>query len=88
MANLYIVTGIDSAVDLTIVVCVLTVAMVGAGVAETGVESVGWMSTLSLYLLLAIMVFLLLSVTFVLGPGDFLTLGLVLGWVGCGWFCC
>ena len=28
------------------------------------------------------MVFLLLSGRFVLGPGDFLTLGLVLGWAG------
>ena len=31
LANLYTVTGIDSAVDLTIGVCVLTVATVGTG---------------------------------------------------------
>ena len=88
MASLCIVTGIDSAVDLTIGVCVLTVTTMGAGAVEVGVEGVGWVSTLTLYLLLAIMVFLLLSVTFVLGPGDFLTLGFVLCWAGHGWFCC
>ena len=88
MANLYTVTSIDSAVDLTNGVCVLTVTTVGVGAVEVRMEGVGWVSTLTLYLLLAIMVFLLLSVTSVLGPGDFLTLGLVLGWAGCGWFCC
>ena len=76
IANLYTVTGIDSALDLTIGVCVLTVATMGAGLVDVGVEGVGWVSTLTLYLLLAIMVFLLFSVKFVLGPGDFLTLGL------------
>ena len=73
---------------LTVGVWVLTVATVGAGVVEVGVEGVGWVSTPTLYLLLAIMVLLLLSGTFVLGPGDFLTMGLVLGWAGHGWFCC
>ena len=64
----------------------LTVATVGVGVVEVGVEGVDWVSTLTLYLLLAIMVFLLLSRRFFLDPGDFLTLGLVLGWAGHGWF--
>ena len=85
MAGLCIVTSIDSAVDLTIGVCVLTVATVGAGAVEVGVEGVGWVSTLTLYFLLAIIVFLLLS--FTLGAGDFLTLELVLGWAGLCWFC-
>ena len=44
-------------------------ATVGAGVVEVGVKGVGWVSALTLYLLLAIMVLLLLSGTFVLGPG-------------------
>ena len=85
LLSLCTVTGIDSAVDLTTDVCVLRVATVGAGAVEVGVEDVGWVS---LYHLLAIMVFLLLLVTFVLGPGDFLTLGLVFGWAGLGWFGC
>ena len=88
MVNLYTVTGIDSAVDLTIGVWVLTGVTVGAGAVEVGVEGVGWVSTLTLYLLLAIMVLLLLSGTYVLGPGHFLTLGLVLVWAGHSWFCC
>ena len=86
--NLYTVIGIDSAVDLNISVCVLTVATMGVGVVEVGMEGVGWLSTPTLYLLLAIIVFLLLSGTFVLGPRDFLTLGLMLGCAGHGWFCC
>ena len=88
MASLCIVTGIDSALDLTIDVCVLTVTTMGAGAVEVGVEGVGWVSNFTLYLLLAIMVFLLLSVTFILGSGDFLMLGFVLGWAGLGWFGC
>ena len=52
------------------------------GAADVRVE--GWVSSLTLYLLLAIMVFLLLSGTFVLGPGDFLTLRLGQSWL----FCC
>ena len=88
MASLCIVTGKDSAVDLIIGVCVLTVTTMGAGAVEVGVEGVGWLSTLSLYLLLAIIIFLLLSVTLILGPGDFLTLGFVLGWAGLSWFGC
>ena len=88
IANLYTVTGIDSAVDQTIGVCVLTVATMGVGAVEVGVEGVGLVSTLTLYLLLAIKVFLLLSGTFVWGHGDFLTLGLVLGRASYGWFWC
>ena len=57
MASLCIVTSIDSAVDLTIAVCVLTVTTMGAAAVEVGVEGVGWVSTLILYLLLAIIVF-------------------------------
>ena len=87
IANLYTITGIDFAVDLTIGVCVLTVATIGVGAVKVGV-GVGWVSNFTLYLLLAIMVFLLLSGRFVLGLGYFLTLGLVLGWAGHGWFCC
>ena len=70
------------------------VATVGAGVVEfTGavvvrVEGVGWVSTVTLYLLFAIMVLFILSGTFALGPGTFLTMGLVLGWAGHGWDCC
>ena len=78
VGSLCTVTSIDSAVDLTISVCALTVATMGVGAVEVEVEGVGWVSTLTLYLL-AIMVFLPLSVPFVLGPEDFLTLGLVLG---------
>ena len=66
---------------------VLTLATVG-GAVEVGMEGVGWVSTLTLDILLAIMVFLLLSVTFILGPRDFVTLGLVFGWAGLGWFGC
>ena len=86
MASLCIVTSIDSAVDLTIGVFALRVTTMEAGAIEVGVEGVGWVSTLTLYLLLAIIVFLPLS--FTLGSGDFLTLGLVLCWAGLCWFCC
>ena len=41
MVNLYTVTSIDSAVDLTIGVCMLTVTTMGAGTVEVGVEGVG-----------------------------------------------
>ena len=79
--------------EITIGVWVLTMARVGAGAVEVGVEGVGWVSTLTLYLLFVIMVLHLLSGTFVLGPGDFLAMGLVLGWAGhglfsCRWVCC
>ena len=86
LASLCIVTSIDSAVDLTTGICVLTVTTVGAGAVEVGMEGVGWLNTLTLYLLLAIIVFLLLS--FTLGAGDFLTLGLVIGWASLCWLCC
>ena len=88
IANLYTVTSIDSAVDLTIGVWVLTVATMGAGALEVWVEGLGLVSTLTLYLLLAIIVLFLFSGTFVSGPGAFLTMGLVLGWAGHGWCCC
>ena len=48
VARLCIVTGIDSAVDLTIGGCVLTKATIGVGAVEVGVEGVGWVSTLTL----------------------------------------
>ena len=48
MASLCIVTGIDSAVGLTIGVCVLIVATGGVGAVKAGVEGVGWVSTLTL----------------------------------------
>ena len=41
VANLYTITGIDSAVDLTIGVCVLTVATMGTCAVEVEVEGVG-----------------------------------------------
>ena len=86
VANLYTVTGMDSAPHLTTGVWVLTVATMGVGAVEVGVEGVGLVSTLTLYLLLVMMVLFLLSLA--LGPGAFLTMGLVLGWAGHGWVCC
>ena len=92
VANFYMVTSIDSVVDLTTGVWVETVATRGAGAVEVGVEGIGWMSTLTLYLLLASMFLFLLSLA--LGPGAFLVMGLVFweqvlvlgcGWVGCSW---
>ena len=74
--------------DLAVGVSVLPVATMGEGAADVGMEGVGWVSTLTLYLLFAIMVLLLLSGTFVLALGDFLTMGLVPGWAGLSWFCC
>ena len=62
----------------------LTVTTMGAGAVEGGVRGVGWASTLTLYPLLAIIVFLLLP--FTLGAGNFLTLDLVLGWASLCWF--
>ena len=80
----------DIVADLVTGVWVEVVATVGAGVVEFtgGIEVVctGLVSTLTLYFLLASMVFFLLSLA--LGPGTFLIIGLVLGWVGCGWVCC
>ena len=73
IASLYTVTSIDSAVDLTIGVWVLTVAAVGTGAVEVGVEGIGWVHTLTLYLLLVIMALFLLSLA--LGPVAFLTMG-------------
>ena len=48
MASLCSVTSIDSAVDLTTSVSVLTVATMGAGAVEVGVVGVGWVNTLTL----------------------------------------
>ena len=69
VANLYTMTSMDSAVDLT--TCILMEAVVTAGVGAVGVGLVGmgWTSTLTLYLLLASMVLLLLSL--VLGSWGF-----------------
>ena len=78
----------DVAVDLVNGVWVEVVATVGAGAVEVGVEGVDWVSTLTLYLLLVIMVLFLLSRTFVSGLGAFLTMGLVFGWAGHSWVCC
>ena len=47
VANLYTITSIDSAVDLTSGVWVLTLATVRSGTVEVGVECVGRMSTLT-----------------------------------------
>ena len=47
----------------------------GVGAVEVGVEGIGWVSTLTLYLLLASMVLFLLSLA--LGPGAFLVMGLL-----------
>ena len=41
IGNVYTVTGIDSAADLTISVCVLTVATLGVGAVDVGMEGVG-----------------------------------------------
>ena len=94
VANLYTITSIDVAVDLVTGIWVEVVATVGVGAAEftgaVGVVVVGtaWARTLTLYPLLAITVFFLLSGMSVLGPGAFLTMGLVLGRAGHGWVCC
>ena len=93
MASLCIVISVDYAVDLTIGVCVLTVATMGVGAVEVGVGDVGWVNTFTLYFLLAIVVFLHLPIIFVMGPRDVLTLRFVLGWAGLIWlgciqFCC
>ena len=76
----------DVAVDLVTGVWVLTVATVGVGAVEVGLEDIGWVKTHTLYPLLAIMILFLLS--FALGPQAFLMMGLVLGWAGHGWNCC
>ena len=94
VANLYTISSIAVAVDLVTGIWVKVVATAGMGVAEfTGVVGVvvvgtGWARTLTLYPLLAITVLFLLSGTFVLGLGVFLTMGLVLGWAGHSWVCC
>ena len=90
VANLYTITGMDAVVDLVTGVWVEVGATVGVGAVEftgaAGVLVTGWASTLTLYLLLASTVLFLLSLA--LGPGAFLIMGLVLGWVGHSWVCC
>ena len=77
----------DVAVDLVTGICVDIVATVGVGAVDctglVGVVGTDWASTLTLYLLLASMVFFLLSLA--LGPGAFLIMVLVPSWVGYGW---
>ena len=82
IANLYTITGINSTVDLTVGLWVLTMATMG--MVEAGAEAIVWVSTLTLYLLLAIMVLFLLSMIFALAPGAFLTMG-VGAWLGRSW---
>ena len=84
LANLYAVTGIGAAVDLTMGIWVEAVAIVGVdavGVIVVGTVGVGtgWARTLALYPLLVIMALFLLS--FALGPGAFSNLG-VGAWLG------
>ena len=89
VARLYTVTSMYIATaELVTEVWVLTLATVGVGAVWVAEEGVGCVSTLTLYFLLGIMVLFLLSGTPALGPGAFLTLGLVLGWAGHGWDCC
>ena len=71
---MYTVTGMDAAADLTTGVLVEVVATVGVHAVGVGVVGVGWAFTLNLYLLLASMV---LHLSFVLGPGTFLVMGLL-----------
>ena len=87
VANLYIVTSIDAAADLTTGVWVEAVATVGLGAVGIVVIGTGWARTLTLYPLLVSMVLFLLSLA--LCPGTFLAIGLEF-WVwalvfGCGW---
>ena len=80
----------DVAADLVTGVWVEILATMGVGAVEftgaVGVVGIGWASTLTLYLVLLSMVLFLLSLAF--GPGAFLIMGLVLGWVGHCWVCC
>ena len=94
VANLYTITSIDAAVDLTTGVWVEAVATVGEGPVGVVVVGTGWARTLTLYPLLVIMVLFLLSLA--LGPGAFLAIGLEFwgqvlvlgcGWIGHGWVC-
>ena len=82
--------GMDVAADLVTGVWVEVLATVGVGAVDctgaVGLVLTGWTSTLTLYFLLASTVLFLLS--FALGPGAFLIMGLVLDWVGHGWVGC
>ena len=82
----------DATVDLSTGIWVEVVPTVGVGAVGIRLEGIGWVNTLTLYLLLASMVLFLLSL--VLGPGAFLVMGLLFlggalvlgcGWVGHGW---
>ena len=74
VANLYTITNIDAAVDLTTGVWVEAVATVGVGTVGVVVVGTGWARTLNLYPLLVITVLFLLS--FACDPGAFLAIGL------------
>ena len=73
--KLYTITTMDAAAVLTTDIWVEVVATVGVYAVGVGVVGVGWTFTLTLYPLLVSMVLLLLS--FVLGPGAFLLMGLL-----------
>ena len=85
---MYTITGIDAVADLTTAVWVEAVATVGISAVEftgavgAGVVGMGWLSTITLCLLLAGMVLLLMSLF--LGPGSFLVMGLVFWGMGTG----
>ena len=80
--------------DLAVVITgiwVEALATMVIGADGIGVTGMGLAITLTLYRLLASTILLLLSLA--LSPEAFLTMGLVLGWVGhsrvcCGWVCC
>ena len=68
VARLYTITGMVSVADLVTGIWVLTVVTVGMGAVEVGVENKGWVSTLTLYPLVAIMVLFLCHLLWDLGP--------------------
>ena len=76
----------ELAADFTMGIWVETVTTVGVDAVEftsvigVGVVGMGWAITPTLYLLLVSMAIFFLS--FVLGPGDFLVMGLLF-WAGC-----
>ena len=96
VANLYTITSMNVvAVDLVTGIWVEVVATVRVGEVGVGMESIGWVSTLTLYVLLVSMA--LLPLLLALGPRAFLVMELGFwgqalvfgcGWVGHGWVCC
>ena len=68
VARLYTVIGIDSVSDLVTDIWVLTVLTVEAGAVEAEVEDTCWVSTLTLYPLLVIMVLFFCHLLLELGP--------------------